>query len=1326
MKVEKGYSKLDLGVSSKKLEKANIEKFEIKETGAKSIEALGSYGRAFVNLSKNASKTSFENSWLQEPFSFSEEEKSALIKLSVEPYRVQGPLLDEILDKHYNVNDDDLSSRKLSIVKLLEDNARYSSFNFILGLGDWRIQDKGARLNFTSFAYELLLNEKGISLGEVQNFLDDFNLETDDSDRLNSEIDFSRNMLKIGLDSSSAKELLLFSKKSSKDTIKMINNSISEISQYSFDLKTMSQVLEELLSCDDQDVLKEKIALVSNFASKCKENPDNMFPFQLPSILYDGRIVNKNTQLLKAQLSNSMLNKGVDSFDIDRIFDKIHWFNDDNLDSLQCLILNSALEENQKPDDIIKFVSAISKKSNNMNASQMEFAYDLLRRKFSTYDIVDVLSNTYSKDDDINQNQIAFVKEMLDFGVDIDDVISISAQTKFGSKESNVKKIELTRELLKEKVDFEAIYKIFNAMRSFDDNTHLENISFVKDTFKKVGKIEDLVEIMFSVDRLNKDLNSKQLALAKRLIEQNKSVDEIRALLISIKSYNGTIAQKQLDFAQELLDYGADISVISLIMSILAQFDEEENSSQIKKAKELLELVKSGEISFSQIPVLISNECPISLENILALNKSLGLEEVKKLSPEENALAASFSELFGVDDVNQIKLEDKKEIIRKMVFFNANMFCISDKLKKMFPLIPKTQEEYCSLLPSLVKSLGIETNKLDDKKIEEFFSHLSSLATTLKNIPDSEFDDLKIEQDCSKKDFIKDAYNILKDLSKEERQKVFDYFGFELYQNEKGTKIDEKSDLAFSIIGYPVNLNNGKKLSKIQSPKTKEVLETLRPYVIKFSEGNNISVFGSSFDQELSKELSEILSALPELQTTAGRSQHGMHSFDILKHSLKVMQKIIQNPDFEKLNESDKKLMLLASLLHDISKREGVRDKVHQDNSAFDGFYISKKFNLSKDEEIKLFSLIKNHEWLGYVNNPKINDFEKQKRRQSVAFDLQYDNLFDMSKIFTMADLKAVTKGENSFYKHFEDDYFTNCDIIQGLIEELKKTQPLLPVTKIPSASRIKSAITRVNSDGSTDLKGIYQDENGLIIIRFNEVENETWEKIGFDKGTISSGIETQTVYGDKIDTGNIHFFAHGLDYEFQLRNFDVFNLPDSDAMLSVSYVERPESKFRFFRTKGVILNADSKYVYGGGNTDSGSGCGKSIENFKNEYIFGAHRQKDRNYISDLIKKELSLNDEEYLEFVRKNKNKPFSKIEPKEASQKLIKAFAKINSSTRRGEREYNEMYISNPEVMAVFAYPMDIDNEIGNTLDFVRAQDEFLKKYALEHNIPMILFGK
>ena len=45
----------------------------------------------------------------------------------------------------------------------------------------------------------------------------------------------------------------------------------------------------------------------------------------------------------------------------------------------------------------------------------------------------------------------------------------------------------------------------------------------------------------------------------------------------------------------------------------------------------------------------------------------------------------------------------------------------------------------------------------------------------------------------------------------------------------------------------------------------------------------------------------------------------------------------------------------------------------------------------------------------------------------------------------------------------------------------MKSTQPLLPVTKLPKASRVKEAITVVNDDYSTNLKGIYQDEKGKI-----------------------------------------------------------------------------------------------------------------------------------------------------------------------------------------------------------------------------------------------------
>ena len=197
---------------------------------------------------------------------------------------------------------------------------------------------------------------------------------------------------------------------------------------------------------------------------------------------------------------------------------------------------------------------------------------------------------------------------------------------------------------------------------------------------------------------------------------------------------------------------------------------------------------------------------------------------------------------------------------------------------------------------------------------------------------------------------------------------------------------------------------------------------------------------------------------------------------------------------------------------------------------------------------------------------------------------------------------------------------------------------------------------------------------------------------------------------------------------------------------LTAVYAERPESKFRFFRTQGVILDVNSKYIHGGGNSDSGSGYGKDINEFKNNYIFGGYRRSDRTYVSDLIKKTTGMSDEQYIKFVEENKDKSLPEIEPVELREKLIKAFATINSNTRKGKRSYNEMYISNPnEVMGVFAYSTDYENSLGNPIDFlnkttidneyrlwhddkmksVKDRTEFLRQYALERNLPFIVFG-
>ena len=122
------------------------------------------------------------------------------------------------------------------------------------------------------------------------------------------------------------------------------------------------------------------------------------------------------------------------------------------------------------------------------------------------------------------------------------------------------------------------------------------------------------------------------------------------------------------------------------------------------------------------------------------------------------------------------------------------------------------------------------------------------------------------------------------------------------------------------------------------------------------------------------------------------------------------------------------------------------------------------------------------------------------------------------------------------------------------------------------------------------------------------------------------------------------------------------------------------------------------------------------------------------------------MSDDEYIRFIKENENKPFTEIYPLELREKLIRTLAAINSNVRKGKRSYNEMYGSNPRrVMGVFAYGMNYIKKVGNPLKFlnnktvdrfdrafgtgepisVYDRTEFLRRYAIEHDIPFFVFG-
>jgi len=792
----------------------------------------------------------------------------------------------------------------------------------------------------------------------------------------------------------------------------------------------------------------------------------------------------------------------------------------------------------------------------------------------------------------------------------------------------------------------------------------------------------DSYDIYNAVNSGTKDINSiKELAQMTKIGRNNNKSFRFDACEITLLS---KLLEKEPDYTKELISLHTD------------------NDKYILSAADIKDLVEDT-----------------SFDDYKILKQKIG-DDINHCNADDITTAIQFKDLYGVENLNDIPLKLKKEVLKTLVSTNSNLFNTSDIIKQYFPLIPKSAEEYCQTLPALVRSIGIETNELDKKDVEKFNKNMNDLSTTLKDMSDEDFNNLEVDQSYKKDDFIKDVLDKLEssNLSNKERQRVFDYYGFELHKNPN-------NPTGYAITGYPVNLNNGKKLAEIKDPETKKVVEDLRKNVIEFSQDNKIY----SNNKKVQNLLNDIVDVLPEMRTTIGKREDDNHDFDIMKHSLKVMQKITQNPDFDKLNDSDKKVMLLASLMHNLSKTEGFEDVTTPNESSFDSFFISKKFNLTKDENIKLYTLIKSQNWVDDIAGSN-SDESAVKAKQSIAFDLQQNNNFDMAEIFAKANTETLKTAKEDKLNLIE----TVTPEIKEFVAELKKSQPLLPQTKMPKASTIEKAITYVNDDGSTNIKGVYKDKSGLVVVKFNEVDD--WEKLGLPKSSTNKGIKAKAVeniHGEKkeseTETGNIKFFVHGLDYPNQLAKFDAFSLVNSDVLLSVSYAERPETKYRFYRPQGVMLDVPSDYVYGGGNTDSGSGCGKFIDQFKNNYVFGGYRECDRKYIPDLIKEETGMSDDEYAKFVEKNKDKSITEIEPKELQERIVKKLATINSNHRKGNRAYNEMYISNPKkVTGVFAYEMDDDKTIDDPLKFLKENDHrtgFLQKYAIEHDVPFYVFG-
>ncbi len=181
--------------------------------------------------------------------------------------------------------------------------------------------------------------------------------------------------------------------------------------------------------------------------------------------------------------------------------------------------------------------------------------------------------------------------------------------------------------------------------------------------------------------------------------------------------------------------------------------------------------------------------------------------------------------------------------------------------------------------------------------------------------------------------------------------------------------------------------------------------------------------------------------------------------------------------------------------------------------------------------------------------------------------------------------------------------------------------------------------------------------------------------------------------------------------------SLDYLSSLDNGALISTSYLTDPVYDFGTFMDFGVILDVDTNNIHVGKNEDFATSTNKDIESkllCRTDFARGNYAE--RNYFPDLFKKALNLSDKEYIDFVEKYQNMTPTQIEAEnpDIASKMNTALHDANEDKKKKGKTYNEILITRPQIQAVFIRK-----------DKLSRVPLFLRKYAQEHDIPVVFIG-
>ena len=667
------------------------------------------------------------------------------------------------------------------------------------------------------------------------------------------------------------------------------------------------------------------------------------------------------------------------------------------------------------------------------------------------------------------------------------------------------------------------------------------------------GRLNAGVPVMDMAEGIEANVTSRnvrnEVGNANNILDKvfdNTTIEQTKAIITKYCSENGLVTDDILSIFNK---YTKDLDDASVERLLELASENKINLFSSQKEKMFLSFKRHcNEHSLSVNPKGILNYLKEGDEETAQfLKELLTLEKQGKIKPKN---INEMLKLYTYDDdfnsfTEQCRLLAQKlqngEIldaqIRDAIFFIENEMPLEILNPKNISKYTKDDLREWSLMiqDANCKGLATETfnainrelaslvkiNKVPVNISQNFSSQFNSIMNILGN---NNFSIEKlakaggIKLQYSRNSFKSDIFNEIKHLSPIEQEKILSKFG--LSKNSENI-----------LSGLPV---------EISSNSLNDVEQAINNHIHKFLSKENKIVLPKGFE-ELHPVIESICNAIPEFRFTIQAQQHNVQKYNLAEHMLKAFQENMKNPMYKELSETDKRILGIATLLHDINKIERTKFDQHAlPSSQTVNAIVERIPNLTPMEKNRIVNLVKYHHWL-----TDISEKENPTLVKNLTEVFRGGNDFKLARIFAESDLKAVN---DSFYTNYGEklNYSMINEIEEAILALQSKSRMMFTASVNTERALEKGAKFTTIGEGREATSNIVIDAN----------------KMGLDKeffayhGATEQGLMTVFASGGynkglglSISTGKNGACKVFQDYEV----FAIFDKLDMNAIGSIS-----------------------------------------------------------------------------------------------------------------------------------------------------------------------------